>query len=80
VTLDLLLVMTPRFMNVPRWLDAGCCIILTFLALGALAGSLCSVLLGSLQSRTVEFNRHNQHLVIMVVRLFARGISYDGTD
>lgn len=35
VTLDLLLVMTPRFVNVPVWLDAGCCIILTSLALGA---------------------------------------------
>jgi hypothetical protein len=52
--------------------------ILISLALGA--GWKLSVLLGSLQSRTVEFNRHNQLLVIIVVRLFARGISYDGTD
>ena len=33
---NLLFVMTPRFVDVPIWLDAGCCIILTSLALGAL--------------------------------------------
>ncbi len=27
---------------------------------------------------TVEFNRHNQLLIVIVARLFARGISYDG--
>jgi hypothetical protein len=34
----------------------------------------------SLHSQAIEFNRHNQILVIIVVRLFARRISYYGTD